>query len=151
MNWVINHLALLFWDGIFLSPTIQCFCCQLTMHNDSICFVFAGIPCSNLKLLTIQESLYSNLGWMGMREEMVKLVICDGSLPYRKTQLSFLTQQLISGYSSIFTWSKNQHKFSVSCTQKTNLVFSIVKSILHLYDMFGQFFSDAITSQTIKT
>lgn len=50
------------------------------------------------------------------RKEMVKPVICDGSLSYRKTQLPFLTWQLIPGYCSCSLGAKgNQYRFSVSC------------------------------------
>lgn len=87
----------------------------LSAYNDSIFFpLFSWFLCASPALIQIthnsKESIFKtvvNLGWMEMRQKGGKkrLVICNGSLPYRKTQLSLLTQQLISGYCSNFTWS----------------------------------------------
>lgn len=49
---------------------------------------------------------------------MVKPAICDGSLSYRKTQLPFLTWQLIPGYCSRSLGAQgNQYKFSVASSE----------------------------------
>lgn len=73
-----------------------------------VCFLCASLTPTLQITNNSKESIFK-LGMDGdeteRRKEMVKLVICDGSLPYRRAQLSFLTWQLISGYCSEFTWS----------------------------------------------
>lgn len=75
---------------------------------------------------------------------MAELVVCDGSLPYRGTQLSLLTRQLISGYYAIFSQSirKQIENPLYRCAGKTNLVFTIVECVWHLQDKYGQSLTD---------
>lgn len=132
MNWVINHLVSLSRDGIFLSPAMQFFCCRLTMTDFFLFVRFCVHPWLYFWITNNpKESLFktvANLGWMEMRQrkEMVKPVICDGSLPYRKKHSSLFWHDnlsLVTAAFSLRAWG-NKQQFSVSlCRQDKSGVF----------------------------
>ncbi len=90
----------------FSLPPCNAFVVNLQLQFLFLCASLAPIRITNSSKEYIQHRL--KLGMDGDEAErrekkMVKLAVCDGSRPYRKTQLSLLTRQLISGYCGIFT------------------------------------------------
>lgn len=107
MNQVINHLVLLFEMEYFSFWAMQV--CLLATYNDSLGgggFVSVCIRHSSSNNQQLKEAKMRQKKW----EKWQELVGCDGSLPYRRIQLFFLTEVLISSFLLYFTYCTRKKK-----------------------------------------
>lgn len=111
MNGVINQLVPLFEMEYFSLPPFNAFVFKLQWHHFFLwCCLHHSLP-FKFYLPSAEKSRYSKPsqtwdGWIwGRKEEKWQgVVVCDGFMPYLKTQLCPLTQLPICGYCSIFSW-----------------------------------------------
>lgn len=100
MNQVINHLVLLFEMEYFSFWAMQV--CLLATYNDSL----GGVVSVCIRHSSSNNQQLKDAKW----EKWQELVGCDGSLPYRRTQLFFLTEVLSSSFLLYFTYCTRKKK-----------------------------------------